>query len=459
MIMLVLLAAAITIAVGLAAKFYLEKTNSRFQITKQEFWIAGAVMIVLVIPLTAFVGRHLAINNQVTFTENWNGWETAVRWEKIKCERDGWCKRCYDCDPYQEEYECGGYESDGKGGQRYVSKTCTRTKYHSCPYTTYEWTFTVQTTLGEYTIAWHNLPTDPDSHRWRRGVRVPSRYASGIPDFWAAVRDRLAAGNPGPVTRRMPYENYILASQTSILKRFNADVEQYTNAGMLPDIARDNNVYGFYYLNRVYFAGVNPPAGEWQLAMNRFNAAFGTQLQGDLHLVIVDANKVSNPDNYVGALVSYWQSEKFEKEALSKNGVVIVLGTKDGKTADWARAATGMPLGNEHLLVQLQYDLKGVALDPATLIGRPTGRVLSDKQVEVSLSTGELEKILWGKNQFKRVRMKGDDGQSGFTYLLTEIEPTFWQKVGILAVMMLFAGIAWGFCIYAGDNVFRRFRR
>ncbi len=458
MILLVLLAAAITLAVGYAAKVYLEKVGSAQQITNKEFLIAGAVMLVLVIPGTAYVGRQVAINNQTTFTENWTGWETGVKWEKIKCERDGWCKRCYDCDPYKVPYECGGYVGEGKD-RRYVSKTCERTEYHSCPYTDYEWTFTVQTTLGEYTIAWHNLPTDPDNHRWRRWTRVPSHYESGVPAFWSAVEQRLSAGNPGPVTARRNYDNYILASQSSILKRFNTEVEMYTKAGLLPEIAQDANLYGFYYLNRAYFVGVTPPAGEWQMATNRFNAAFGTQLQGDLHLVVVDANKVDNPDNYVGALVAYWQSDKFGKQALSKNGVVVVLGTKDGKVTEWARAATGMPLGNEQLLLQIQYDLKGVALDPVSLLGNPTARVLSTDKVQVNLSSSVLEKVLWGQHKFERVRMGGDDGKGGFYYLLTEIEPTTGQMIGILAVMLLFAGIAWGICIYAGDDVFRRFRR
>lgn len=459
MILLVVLAAVITLAVGYAAKLYLEKTNSVKQITNKEFLIAGAVMLVLVLPGTAMIGRHMAINNQVTFTENWTGWETNVTWEKIKCERDGWCKRCYDCDPYKVEYDCSYYEDDGKGGRRRVQKTCEETKYHSCPYTDYEWTFVVHTTLGDYTIAYHNLPTDPDNHRWRRWVRVPSHYASGVPEFWSAARARLAAGNPGPVTARKSYANYILASQSSILKRFNTEVDHYSKAGLFPEIARSANLYGFYYLNRAYFVGVTPPAGDWQAAINRFNAAFGTLLQGDLHLVVVDANKVTNPDNYAGALTAYWQSAKFDKEALSKNGVVVVLGTKDGKTVDWARATTGMPMGNEHLLLQIQHDLKGADLNPATLIGNPTAKVVSNSKVEVSLTSSALEEILWGRNKFERVRMGGDDGESGFKYLLTEIEPTFGQKVFILVMMMFFAAIAWGVCIYAGDDVFRRFRR
>jgi len=460
MIMLVVLAVVITLAVGFGAKYYLEKTNNlQYQITTKEFWIAAAAMTFLVIPGTAYVGRHMAINNQVTFTENWTGWETGVQWVKTKCEKNGWCKRCYDCDPRKVEYECGGYEDDGKGGRRYVSKTCERTEWDSCPYTTYEWTFTVQTTLGEYTIAWHNLPTDPDNHRWRRWVRVPSHYDSGIPVEWSQAKSRLDAGNPGPVTARKPYDNYILASQSSILKRFNTEIEHYSKANLFPEIAQDNNVYGFYYLNRAYFVGVNRPAGNWDAAINRFNAAFGTLLQGDLHLVVVDGNKVDNADNYIGALTAYWQSEKFGKQALSKNGVVVVLATKDGKTVDWARASTGMPLGNEHLLLQVQYDLKGVALDPVSLLGNPTAKVVSADKVQVTLSSSVLEKVLWGQNQFKRVRMKGDDGESGFLYLLTEIEPTFGQKVGILCMMMFFAAIAWGICIVAGDNVFRRFRR
>src|SRR5262249_8718371 len=162
-----------------------------------------------------------------------------------------------------------------------------------------------------------------------------------IPDFWTQADNRIRAGNPGPVTARRDYENYILASQSSILHKYSGAIDQYKKDGVLPKI--NSSVYGFYYEDRVYFVGVQP-AGNWQWYINKFNAALGLALQGDLHLVIVNSNKVGNPDEYTQALVAYWQSKDFDRDDLSKNGIVVVVGTKDGTTVDWARAATGMPV-------------------------------------------------------------------------------------------------------------------
>lgn len=447
MIMLGFLAACIVVALGYAAKVYGEKTKAEWEIDNREFLIASLAMCLVVIPLTLWAGRHMAINSQVTFYENWNGWETRAVWLKTTCVRDGSCRHTYDCDPYTvtEYYDCSYTDSNGKR----VSKTCDRqvTKYHSCPYASEEWYFGVKTTLGDHTIAGANVPTDPQKHRYRYYVAVPSYLQSGVPDRWTAVKNRLDAGNPGPVTERRSYENYILASQRSIIKRFNDSVDGYLKANLLPKL--NSSVYDFYYLNRVYTVGVTLSA-DWQPAINRFNAAFGSTLQGDLHVVIVDAGQISNPDNYTGALMAYWQGPTFEKDALSKNAMVIVLGTKDGKTVDWARASTGMPIGNEHLVMQLQNELKGVALEPTTLLGYPTAKVLDDRKVAVTTSDGVLEKIVWGANRFTRVHMKPRDGQGGFTYLLNEIEPTTGQMIGILFVVLFLGCIAWGICIFYG---------
>ena len=92
------------------------------------------------------------------------------------------------------------------------------------------------------------------------------------------------------------------------------------------------------------------------------DAALGSTLQGDLHLVIVDAKKISDPDNYSNALVAYWLSPKFGKDALSKNGIVVVLGTSDGKTVDYTYAAgadllTGQTVGHNQSLSLKPWDL------------------------------------------------------------------------------------------------------
>lgn len=455
MMTLILVGSLLVLGIGLIAKFVLDKKESDLRITWTEYAIASGVMLAIVIPLTSWIGTKLAFQNTVTYHESWNGYEVSVTRDEIKCTRDGPCRHEYDCDPYtvRESYDCSYYTGSGKDRRR-VSKTCYRnvTKYHDCPYTDYEYTYRIHTTIGDYTIAEHWLPENPESHRYRTFKSVPDHLPSGVPAFWESCRLRLAANKPGPVTKRADYENYILASQHTILKKYSADIERYKKDGLLPKV--NPNIQDIYYADRVYFAGVPhvSNAGNWQRTMGYFNGAMGLELQADMHLVIVDANRVSNPDNYIGALTAYWQGPEFEKNALSKNGVVVVLGTKDGKTVEWSRALTGMPQGNEELLIEIRDKLAGTALTPEAVLGPPTG-IVTGGTVQIVHANGALEKLVWGPHQFKRIRMREYD------YLKHEIEPTSSQKFWIYFVTVLFGCIAWGICIKVGPSVGGRFRR
>lgn len=453
---LILIGSFLVLAIGLGAKFALDYFKSDYTITWIEFGVAAAVLLIIVVPVTSSVGTKLAFQNQVTYNESWGGFETQANWYKTTCTRDGACQHEYDCDPYTEYYTVTVDDGNGKSH----TETRSRTVYHSCPYTDEEWTFTVDTTLGEYTIASHNLPTDPDSHRWRSSHGVPSGYASGIPQFWTDAKKRIDSGDPGPVTARRQYDNYILASQSTILKKYSNSIEGYKKAGLMPDLSHD--VHDFYFVDRVSFEGAHP-AGDWQLAANRFDGALGVDLQGDLHVIIVDAGKVQNPDDYIGAVTAYWQSDAFGKDALSKNGIVVVLGTKDGTTVAWARATTGMPVGNEAMLLDAQNQLVGAHLDPETIFGHPVASFYKNAEgktkVKITHSNGALEKVLWGPNKFERVCMgcAGDKGV-GYNYLKDQIKPTTGQNVLIILCTVFFSLIAWGICIAVGYPATRSIR-
>lgn len=450
MFFLILLGAVITFVLGLAAKIVLGKKNSEYQITNKEFGISLGVMLVLVIPLTAWIGIKVAIHNQVTFNENWNGWETSVELVKESCYEDGpmrhyWIETRKEW--VDEEYE------DEKGNKK--TKKVQKDVDYKIPYTTEEWTFVVHTTVGDVEIANRFLPENPNNYRYRWLKPVPSYPSTtGYPDFWRQVRERVNSNNPGPVSLRRTYDNYILASEKTILQRYNDSIDRYKKDNLFPAI--NGRIDGYYFADHVYFVGVRPP-GNWSAAVQRFNAALGETLQGDLHLVIVSTDKVIDKDNYGGALTAYWQSEKeFGKDALSKNGIVIILGTADGgKTVSWAMAYTGMPMGNEKMLLELHNSLPGTPLDPQSLLGNPTATLVGGGGVRVNSTQGAIERILWGPNRFERVHMTDKHGGVGYEYLLRELEPTTGQQVFILVVVTLLAGIAWGFCIYAGPDVYR----
>lgn len=452
---LIAISALFVFAIGAIAKFVLDKRESEYRITLPEFGIAGAVMLAIVIPATSMIGTKMAYDNAVTFNEFWGGYEKQAVWIKTECYRDGPCVHEYDCDPYQVKVVDRAAYTDDKGNY-HPEQYHYETRYHDCPYTTEEWTFVITSTLpdADYTIAYHWLPTNPDQHRWRAGKRVPDHFPSGIPAFWQAAKNRIDAGQPGPVTARKTYENYVLASQNTILKQYSADIEAYKKAGLLPKLNGSISQEP-YFADRVYFVGKFRPPGDWQKAGNYMAGAFGSDLQGDLHVVIADANAVTDPDTYVMALAAYWQGPEFGKDALSKNGVIVVLGTEDGATVKWARAATGMPKGNEGLILDVRNKLPGTALTPEAVFGPPRGSVAIGGKTTVTIhhGNGALDQVLWGDNKFQRIRMRE------YKYLSSEIEPTSGQKNLIIFLSVLFGCIAWGICIFVGPQTYHQYRR
>lgn len=442
MFSLVLMGIVVVAAIGFFIKWFLDYKEHKLSLDNTEFAVAAFVLIVFFVPLTAWIGTKVAITNQLTFHENWGGYEQRADMEVTTCYRDGSCRWTYQGDPYQYVYYTSEQRCSGSG----KNQTCTtvqvrheETRYHTIPYCSEEWTFTVGTSLGSYTIADRNCPTNPDEHRYRAWVSVPYDTPSGVPVFWAQAKARLDAGQPGPVTARHDYINYILASQSTILHHFSGDMESYVKSGQLPALSEDP-IHDFYFADRVFFEGVHP-SGDWQAAINRFDAAFGSQLQGDLYLVLVNADSIKDPDNYAGALEAYWQSPKFGKDALSKNGLVVILGVKDDAVA-WARASTGMPEGNELLLVDLQQGLKGAKVDPQSLLGNPTVVASTGAWTHTQ---GAIEKIVWGQDKFQRAHMgaKDDKSAAGYAYLMRELQPTFWQDVMILVVIGFLSVLVW----------------
>jgi hypothetical protein len=477
MVMLAILAIFAALAAGLAVKFTLDRLHSQKEITWNEFAAGTVAIAIVIVPLSVYSGWKIAKANNLSFREYWNGWELKAVAQPIQCSRDGPCWYEYDCDPYvvQVPYECGYYTGTGEN-RHYVSQTCYRseTRYHSCPYVKVETTYVVQTTLGDYTIAEHRFPDNPQFHRWRSYVDVPGyvidRAGIGEPQFWIRVKERVESGNPGPVTKRASYDNYILASDRTILQQFSGEIENFQSQGLFPEL--QIGVEDFYLANKVYFVGFQPTnSSEWKKGLQYFNAGFGYELEGDLHLVISrDARISQNPDAYLFALKAFWQNPKvFGKDAISKNSLIVVLGTDDGTTVSWARAITGMPLGNERLIAAIRDSLKGVSLTPDFLLGDVRGKFVSRKGSDqifhaavdaTHQSSGALNRILWGLEdpamKFQRVHMGNKDGSGGFEYLANEIELTHKQRVGILVSAFFSAMGVWLIAVLAGDRPWRK---
>jgi hypothetical protein len=465
LISLILYAVLAIAGAGLVLKWALERFNrTGARITWFEFKVEMMIMAIVVVPLTAWIGTTVARSNLLTFHEYWNGWEMRAERTDYTCTRDGPCTHEYDCDPYivQVSYSCGKDNKD----------TCYRpeTRYHDCPYVNVETSYSVATTVGSFSIAEHRFPANPDQNRWRWGHAVPDYISAsagvGIPAFWLAAKQRVEAGTPGPVTKQMSYKNYILASDQTILKQYSASIQHFVEVKLMPQVTHD--IHDFYAADKVHFVGYVPddPQG-WQHSLAYLTAALGSELQGDLQVVVTNAKEINdNPDAYAIALKAYWQDVSvFDRDAFSKNSIGIVVGTTDGKTIAWARAFTGMPLGNEALTVALRSDLKGVALTPDTLFGVVHGEFQTGKPPVRSVRTGgALPAILWGDanppTKFERVSMTANDKTDhggGFLYLSSEIQPTDTQRIIIILCAFLLGLMAWGVCAVGdGDTFFRQ---
>lgn len=443
-----LLVAAI---IGAVAKFgfdyekipYTNRQGS-IQISWPEFAVVMVIIAVVVVPLTTKVGLKMAKASKLTYHEFWGGYETAANHSAQTCERDGSCDDTYNCDVwYTTELD---YDSKGNVvGSHEVAH------YHHCPVATEENYWSISTTLGDFDLG---MTFSKNAVPWRAGHGLDDT-PQGPPWLWAAAKKRLDAGDPGPVTADKTYDNYILASTNTILHRFSDAVTKYKAAHLLPEPVTNlkRPIYDYYYADKMSFVKLpilDPARTDWEFALARLNAGLGTDLQGDLHVVAINASKVKNPDEYAGAVNAFWQDKSLGRRALSKNGIGLVLGVDIlSNKITWARAFTGMPVGNDGLTLDLQNNVTGAAFSPE-IFGHPVGKLNAGKMT-VTHDNSLVQSALWGTHQFKRVCMvcktKGDSGV-GYGYLGGEIQPSSGQKHLIILVSVFFSIIIWAIALF-----------
>lgn len=422
-----LLVAGLFTVVALAAVMFILKINFLPAL------IAGIIVIGGINPLVYHVGSEISKEQATTFNEYWNGYETAATRNDRTCTRDGSCANTYQCDPHTERVRKTRTVTDSKGKSKTESYYVEETQWHSCPYSTQESSFNIETTVQSFSIASNVMTGAP----YRLGTGMPGG-TQGAPQAWLDAKARIDAGKPGPVTAVKDYKNFILASQKTLFSEYADNIEDMKAKNLLPSLA--TGVVSQYQANKAYKVGdANVPLfGDYITDVAYLNGAFGKDLHGDLHVVFAPENIENGKDDYMNTLMAYWQSEAMGKNALSKNTMVVLIGVKqDGSEVAWAKAATGMPLGNEALMTQVASDLKGKKMD-SNLIGRPTFDISNKSIVSTN---GELENILWGSNKFSRVSMSGDGvDAAGFSYLKDEMEPTGWTVFWIAFFNFILGG-------------------
>jgi hypothetical protein len=363
------------------------------------------------------------------------------------------CKRTIRCDSYtdQETYT----ETDSKG--KTVVKTRLVTKYYDCPVMSEEYTYTLTAvayhsfsfvvadsifgpgsrSLVDSTISL--LTTAPD--QLYRAQQVAASTPNAPPEQWLRAKAALEQGDSEPATVPDTYDNFILGSEQEDANDYSGDILELRNAGLLPDHTANlaDPIHDLYRADKVSFVGVDPGnQAVWQDAVMRFNAAFGTLKQGDLHMVVLRASALPAgiaPEDYLRALKAHWQAD-LGKNAFPKNAVALVVAVDDqAKTIKWARATTGMPIGNNTLSVALQSRLLDAPFDPETLFGQTRAQVNQqggDYQVSYTVGQGTIPRVAITEEHsaFKRACMSCDDddeqGEVGFVSLKDLIPISGW---------------------------------
>ncbi len=412
-------------------------------ITLHEF-IAGAIVIGIAAFLaTVVVGPGLARESAIGgYHEFWNGSVTEPVVQVDECHRDGSCEHTYRCD--HEEVWHTTYNSKGEASGGYWEDI-----YHQCPYATRELKYVLETNIGKsFTIADGYFEAHPEE--WRSGEGLPSvsEVPREPPERWIKAKTDLENGLSDPVTKVAEYENFILASDSELYTEYEGGIEEYQKAGLLPKttahLDEDNMLFDYdMQAQKVQAVGGLKLAniGEWQNRLMRLNAALGVDFQGDIHIVLVPADKISNPDEYITALKAYWTS--LGKWSISKNGIILAIGVSpDGKTVEWSRAETGMPVGNEQMLAALKFDLSGESFDPDVLLGNVSASIHkkgSESEIVYDKAGGGLVgNIVFTKFPFARACMKcedeGDNG-AGYVDLRDQVPITTGAKIEMIIVV------------------------
>jgi hypothetical protein len=452
----------LSIVTGLGVRAWLARDNGARQITWVEYGAGVALLVVAIAPLTNVIGTTWARNSLLQYEEFWGGFELTADSSSTVCQKDGNCRRTYDCDPYTVMVTKTRTNADGE----VEAYTDTETRYHSCPWTTTETTYTVTTTFDTHVIGASHLPADPEANRWTgygySRKAAPSKLPRGVPPLWQDARDRMIAGRPGPASVMKSYDNYLLASGHTILLATSDAVDGYVADGLLPRVPdRMSSPYTATKLQTVGAAARHHAALED--AVGRTSATLGVLRQGDLHVVVVDDAEVDDADRYAQAMRAYWLSPEMGRHAVAKNAIVVVLGT-DATSVVWARAFTGMPLGNEQLSAAVARTLPDMKVNGATLIGEPDATVnVAGDGIDVAPGNGALERLLFAEaGGYQRACMTCEDDDDsdviGFAYLRDEIQPTAGQRAAMALMSFVLSSGAWAAFAHFGTPR-RRSRR
>lgn len=439
---------------GVVFGWYTKQLQTRWYVR-----ILGFVAIFGLIFLTGFGSEAIATNISKAsavggFHQFLNGTVVKADVVEVACTRDGSCEYTYSCDPYVVWVT--HTHTDSKGNS--YTTTDPETRYHSCPYVTAEYHYSTTDSIGNV----DSFPTAAAAKpaAYHGDEAIPGDIPRGAPKPWQQAHNALVQGKGLPMTIENTYANYILASDQQLLKASSNDVAELKKAKLLPEPTANfqNPIHDEYNADKVQFVGFKPNnAKQWQNSVMQLNAALGSKLRGDLHVVIVQASKLPggvSPENYKNALKAYWLNS-LDKYAFAKNGIVVVMGINDEHSqVEWARADTGMPVGNGAMTEWLSSALSGQTFSLSNLMG-DTYATVSNGKADYVTGEGIIPQAIMVKFPFARACMsctdKNEHGEIGFTNLTIPSDIAWWGYVLMIIIELIIAVSLWRFLFVIFD--------
>lgn len=283
---------------------------------------------------------------------------------------------------YTRSYDCFCREvCSGSDNSRSCSTVC-----QTCYEDRYTVTWSCDTTIGTYRIehldsTWRSVYNTPD----------PNRYSI------------IQKGDP--VSKAVPYTNYVQAVPQSLFTPSSAELRQKFQ-NLIP--AYPDGIYDFYRIDRFLTAGfMVPDAAKWNTEISMALRDLGPKKEVNLIVLAVK----SNDPNYEYALRDAWQNA-------NKNDVVVILGTPNWPSIEWARVITWSK--SEIFKVELR-----------------------DKMIEIGNADTSIIPVIATQidKNFVRRSMKE------FEYLKNEIDPPQWL-IATLVILQVVAALVVQYVIH-----------
>lgn len=339
-------------------------------------WIAGIVLALFA--LTSCSADSL--NRSQSYQSFQNGFEVEAKSYSVKCEMNGDCKHTYRCKPRTT------MQTTYAGNGNYF--TTPKRRYQKCPYTQQETTFTVETTFGE-TVYGKNIPIGVP---FEKDTVIPEEFTLQPPKPWIEAQQRLEKGEPRGVTE---VKETTIPPQIdkSLETQYAADVDALNAKNLLPDMP--DGTFGAYYAEKAHVIE-HEPQHHFLRDIEHINGALAIENKDiEVHAVFIGDSADVDPDTYTNALLSYWQSDAFEKNKLPNNALVIVIGVnEDTETVTWARVGGNAIEDNTAITEAFQEQLPEKPMDD-NLFGRPSYNLETGT---VEHSDGIVENILWDES-------------------------------------------------------------